>query len=67
MENDVPRFLWSKTINTTTYLLNMFPTHAKLGMTPLEKYTGIKLDFSHLTIFGFVVHVHVDKENKKQT
>jgi hypothetical protein len=45
----------------------MFPTHAKLGMTPLEKYTGIKLDFSHLTIFGFVVHVHVDKENKKQT
>jgi hypothetical protein len=64
--NDVPRFLWTKVFNTTTYLLNKFSICANLRMTLLEKYIGIKLDLSHLRIFGFITHVHVDKENRNK-
>ena len=45
----------------------LFRSHRVLGMsTPEEAFTGKKLDFSHLKIFGSSIYIHVTKDAKKK-
>jgi hypothetical protein len=39
----IPSFLWSKTINTSNYLVNIGPTHANKSITPKQKNKDITL------------------------
>jgi transposase InsO family protein len=55
----VPSFLWAEAAKTAVYLLNRSPTKANLGITPEERFSGIKLDLRHLRVFGCMVFIHV--------
>ena len=54
-KKDLPDFYWVEVVATTVYIMNRTPTAAIHGMTPKERYTGRKLDISHLKIFGILV------------
>ena len=46
--------------------MNRTPTAAIHGMTPEEKFTSKKPDFSHLKVFGCLAYVHIpDKLRSK--
>ena len=54
--------LWADLDNTLVYVQNISP-HKVFGIkTPEEAFIGVKLDVSHLRIFGFLVYIHVPKE-----
>jgi len=46
--------------------MNRTPTVEVHGMTSEEKFTGKKLDFSHLRMFGCITYVHVVKEKRSK-
>jgi hypothetical protein len=63
----IPSFLWSKTINTSNYLVNIGPTHANKSITPKQKNKDITLvetHVNHLGIFGCLMeYIHVPKQD----
>ncbi len=66
LEANVSKFLWTKGVNTTTYLYNCSLTKSNLGVTPEESYSRKKPDLSHLHIFGCTAFVHIVKEDKNK-
>ena len=63
-DQDLPMNLWAQAIITIVYVKNRL-SHSGLGFKTLEEmYTGNKLELIHLNIFGFLVYVHILKENK---
>ena len=44
--------------------MNRTPIAAVHGMTREEKYTGRKLDISHLKVFGCIDYVHIPDERR---
>ena len=42
--------------------MNKTPTTVVHNVTPKEKYTGTKLDLSHMKVFGCIAYVHVPDE-----
>jgi transposase InsO family protein len=62
----VPSFLWAEAAKTAVYLLNRSPTKANNGITPEEKFSGIRPDLRHLRVFGCMVftHIHEHLRNK---
>ena len=61
-EKSMPHSYWAEAVSTTVYIMNMTPTAAIHDVTPEEKYTGKKLDVSHLKVFGCIAYVHVPDE-----
>jgi hypothetical protein len=56
--------LWEEASSKTMYVQNISP-HKILGnKTPEEFFTRKKLEFSHLSIFGCLVFIHVPKEKR---
>eukprot|EP00253_Pinus_taeda_P004835 PITA_04835 len=55
---------WVEPVRTACYLINRSPTTALVGGIPEEVWTGKKLNYSHLKIFGFEAFVHIPKENR---
>jgi hypothetical protein len=53
---------WAEAVAIAVYIMNRTPTAAMHGMTPKEKYSGRKLDLSHLKVFGCIAYVHVPDE-----
>ena len=45
-------------VHTDVYIMNRTPTTAVHGMTPEERFTGKKLDVSHLKVFECIAYVH---------
>jgi hypothetical protein len=66
LEANVSKFLWTKGVNTTTYLYNCSPTRSNLGITLEESYSRKKPDLSHLHIFGCTAFVHIVKQDKSK-
>jgi hypothetical protein len=58
----MPHHYWAETVVTAVYIMNRTPTTAMHGMTLKEKYSGRKLDLSHLKVFGCIAYVHVPNE-----
>ena len=61
-EKGLQDFYWTKAVATAVYIMSRTPTATIHGMTPEERYTGRKLDISHLKIFGCIAYVHVPDE-----
>ncbi len=61
-EKNLPNYFWAEAIVTAVYIMNRTPTAAVHGMTLEEKFTGKKLNVSHLKMFGCIAYVHVPNE-----
>ncbi len=61
-DNSMPHHYWAEAVATAVYIMNRTPTAAVHGMIPEEKYSGKKLDLSHLKVFGCIAYVHVPNE-----
>ena len=61
-EKNVPHTYWAEAVSTAVYIMNRTPTAAVHDVTPEEKFTGVKLDLSHLKVFGCIAYVHVPDE-----
>ena len=59
-------YLWAEAFSTIVYIQNQSPHKKMKDMTPKEPYIGVKLEVSHLRIFGFPFYIHVPKEKKKK-
>jgi len=55
LEKKVPKEFWAKAVNTSVYLLNRLPT--KSLDTPYEVWYGLKVDVSHLKVFGSLCYI----------
>ena len=65
-DQSLPLHLWAEACNTTVYLQNRSP-HRILGMkTPMEAFSGKRLDVSHFQIFGSSIYCHVTKDSWKK-
>ena len=63
----MPKISWVEIVVTTVYLLNCCMTEGIHMVTPHEKYFGVKVDLSHLTVFSNITFLHVlDEKHKKQ-
>jgi len=48
----LPGEFWAEAVSTACYLKNLTSTHHHPGRTPLEAWTGRRLDVAHLRPFG---------------
>ena len=55
---------WAEASNTAVYIQNRCPHAILENTTPKEVFLGIKLDLSHLRIFGCHIYIHVPKEKR---
>ena len=63
-DQDIPMHLWAEAAKTTVYVQNHTP-HRVLEKKTLEGvFSGKKLEFSHLRIFGYPVYIHIPKEKR---
>ena len=61
-DQSLPLHLWAEACNTIVYLQNRSPNRI-LGMkTPMEAFSGKRLDVSHFRIFGSLAYCHVTKD-----
>jgi hypothetical protein len=51
-------------VKTTCYLINRSPTTTLDGGIPKEVWTGKRVNYSHLKVFGCEAFVHIPKENR---
>jgi len=65
-EKNLPNYFWAEVVATVVYIMNRTPTATVHGMTPEEKFTGNKLDVSHLRVFGCITYVHVPNEKRSK-
>ena len=61
-EKEMPEYYWAEATHAAIYIMNKTPTTAIHGTTPEEKFTGKKLDLSHLKVFGCLAYVHIPDE-----
>jgi hypothetical protein len=59
VEFKIPNHLWTETIKTTVYIKNCCPTHSNSKITPIERFSGMKLDLSLLCVFGCKVYIPI--------
>jgi len=65
-EKNLPNYFWVEAVATAVYIMNRTPTSTIHGMTPEEKFTGKKLDVSHLRVLGCIAYVHVPDEKRSK-
>jgi hypothetical protein len=56
---------WLKEINCANYIVNHTPTKSLKNITPKEAWTKIKLDVSHIHVFGIVAWDHIPDDKRK--
>ncbi|CAB0000865.1 unnamed protein product, partial [Nesidiocoris tenuis] len=68
MMNDakLEKRFWAETASTAVYLLNRSPAKKIRGSTPEEKWTGKRVDLSHLKVFGCPAFCHIPKEKRRK-
>jgi hypothetical protein len=66
MESNCLAYLWTKVINTSTYLTNRNPICSNGGLSPEHIYNGKAFDFNHLRVFGSLAYVHVSKSQRSK-
>jgi hypothetical protein len=60
----LPLQFWADDVNTVVYLIKKGPSISLDGRIPEEEWTGKKVNYSFLKIFGCEAFVHIDKENR---
>jgi hypothetical protein len=65
-EKNLQNYFWAEVVATIVYIMIRTPIAAVHGMTPEEKFTGKKLDVSHLIVFGCITYVHVPDEKRSK-
>ena len=55
------KHFWAEAIMTTCYLINRSPSTTLDGGIPEDVWTGKKLNYSHLKLFGCEAFVHITK------
>ena len=58
------KHFWEEAVNTACFLINWSPTIALDNGIPKEVWTGKRVNYSHLKIFGCETFVHIPKENR---
>jgi len=58
VELKIPNHLWTKTIKTTIYIKNRCPTHSNSKITPIKRFSGVKL-LSLFCVFGCKVYIPI--------
>lgn len=65
-DRKLSKFLWGENKNTMVYIQNKVP-HQALGIKIFEEvFTGVKPDFGHIRIYGFLVYFHVSKDKRNK-
>jgi hypothetical protein len=59
----LPIHMWEEAVKITVYMHNKSPHKVLENKTPKEMFSGEKTKVSHFRIFGFLVFVHIPKEN----
>ena len=65
-EKNMPHHFWAEAVNTALYIMNRTPTTVVHDVTPKEKHTNTKPNFSHLKVFGCIAYVHVPDEFRRK-
>jgi len=65
-DQKLPKFLWNEVSHAIAYFQNRVPHQALENKTPEEAFTGVKLDVSHLHIFGCPVYFLVQNKTRKK-
>ena len=63
-DQDLPMHLWAEASRTTVYVQKRTPHRVLERKTPKEVFSRKKPEVSHLSIFGFPVHIHNPKEKR---
>ena len=63
-DSGLEKHFWQYACAAAVNLKSRSPTRVVLGFTPEEKWSGIKVDLSHLKVFGCIHFVHILKEKK---
>ena len=64
ISEDIPTHLWPKATRTVVYVQNCTPHRVLDNKTSKEAFLGVKPEFSHMRIFGFLVYIHFLKEKR---
>ena len=64
--SNLPKYLWSEAIKTTTYILNRVPSKSVLK-TLFELWTDRKPRLNHFTVWGFPTEVKIYDPSLKKT
>ena len=56
---NLSKAFWGEAVNTTTYVLNRFPSAVIEFKTPYEKWTRHKSSLKHLRVFECIAYAHV--------
>ncbi len=65
-ELDYPAYLWTKVVNTSTYLSNRNPIHSNGGLSLKHVYNGKTLDLNHLKVINNLAYIHVSKSKRSK-
>ena len=58
-EKNFPYVYWAKALNIVVYIMSRISIATIHNVMLEEKYTGKKLDLSHMKVFGCIAYVHV--------
>ena len=61
IQAELPQRLWVEELTAAVYLHNRSPTKSLLKMIPLEAWSGVKPDVSHLRTFGCIAYANFPK------
>lgn len=56
---DLSHYLWAEAINCAVYLLNRTASTQTPNKSPIELWTGDKLQLGHVKVFGSEGYVHI--------
>ena len=57
-ENNLPKYFWSKAVNTACYIINRVMIRPIIKKTPYELWNDRKPHIDHFRAFGCKVYVH---------
>ncbi len=66
LNNNAPPYLWTKTVNTTTYLMNSSLSRSIEGHIPKDIYSGNKPKVDNLKVYGCLVYVFKPKAQRNK-
>ena len=62
----LPKTFWADAVSTATYLINRGPSVSMEFRLPEEVWSGKKVKFSHLKVFGRISYVHIDSDARSK-
>ncbi|KAJ0844964.1 putative RNA-directed DNA polymerase [Helianthus annuus] len=61
IESGLPKSFWAEALKTAAYIVNISPSSAINMMVPMEKWSGLKTDYSDLRVFGSLGYSHISQ------